>query len=169
VIAHRAIRRVGLTAVLLRARLHRLDRGFGAAPRFLYSRRTPAYWGSAVTDYFQDYITVAVFAGAGIGLVAIAMGASFLLRPKKPSLVKRQSYECGINPVGEGWSQTQVRYYIFALLFLIFDVEAVFIFPWAVRLESLGMFALVEMAIFIVILLGGLVYAVRKGVLRWES
>jgi NADH:ubiquinone oxidoreductase subunit 3 (subunit A) len=122
-----------------------------------------------VTDYFQDYITVAVFAAAGIGLVAVAMGASFLLRPKKPSLVKRQSYECGINPVGDGWSQTHVRYYIFALLFLIFDVEAVFIFPWAVRLESLGTFALVEMAIFIVILLAGLVYAVRKGVLRWES
>ena len=122
-----------------------------------------------MTEYFQDYITVAVFAGVGIILVAVALGVSALLRPNKPSVVKRQSYECGINPVGEGWSQTQVRYYIFALLFLIFDVEAVFIFPWAVRLESLGMFALVEMAIFIVILLGGLVYAVRKGVLRWES
>ena len=122
-----------------------------------------------MTEYFQDYITVAVFAGVGIILVAVALGVSALLRPNKPSVVKRQSYECGINPVGEGWSQTQVRYYIFALLFLIFDVEAVFIFPWAVRLESLGTFALVEMAIFIVILLGGLVYAVRKGVLRWES
>ena len=122
-----------------------------------------------MTEYFQDYITVAVFAGVGIILVAVALGVSALLRPNKPSVVKRQSYECGINPVGEGWSQTQVRYYIFALLFLIFDVEAVFIFPWAVRLESLGSFALVEMAIFIVILLGGLVYAVRKGVLRWES
>ena len=122
-----------------------------------------------MTEYFQDYITVAVFAGVGILLVAVALGVSALLRPNKPSVVKRQSYECGINPVGEGWSQTQVRYYIFALLFLIFDVEAVFIFPWAVRLESLGSFALVEMAIFIVILLGGLVYAVRKGVLRWES
>ncbi len=122
-----------------------------------------------MTEYFQDYITVAVFAGAGIFLVAVAMGASALLRPNKPSVVKRQAYECGINPVGDGWSQTQVRYYIFALLFLVFDVEAVFIFPWAVRLESLGTFALVEMGIFIVILLGGLVYAVRKGVLRWES
>ena len=122
-----------------------------------------------MTEYFQDYITVAVFAGVGIILVAVALGVSALLRPNKPSVVKRQSYECGINPVGDGWSQTQVRYYIFALLFLIFDVEAVFIFPWAVQLESLGTFALVEMAIFIVILLGGLVYAVRKGVLRWES
>lgn len=122
-----------------------------------------------MTGYFQDYITVAVFAGFGMLLVAVAVGASALLRPKNPTPTKAQSYECGIDPVGGGWSQTHVRYYIFALLFLIFDVEAVFIFPWAVRLESLGTFALVEMAIFIVILLGGLVYAVRKGVLRWES
>jgi NADH-quinone oxidoreductase subunit A len=122
-----------------------------------------------VTGYFQDYITVAVFAGFGMLLVAVAVGASALLRPKNPTATKSQSYECGIDPVGGGWSQTHVRYYIFALLFLIFDVEAVFIFPWAVRLESLGVFALVEMVIFIVILLGGLIYAIRKGVLSWES
>lgn len=122
-----------------------------------------------MTDYFQDYITVAAFAAAGIALVAVAMGASALLRPKNPTAIKRQAYECGIDPVGSGWSQTHVRYYIFALLFLIFDIEAVFIFPWAVRLESLGTFALVEMAIFIAILFAGLVYAIRKGVLRWES
>jgi NADH-quinone oxidoreductase subunit A len=122
-----------------------------------------------VTGYFQDYITVGVFAAFGMILVAVALGASALLRPKKPSATKSQTYECGIDPVGGGWSQTHVRYYIFALLFLIFDVEAVFIFPWALRLESLGAFALVEMVIFITILLAGLVYAVRKGVLKWES
>ena len=122
-----------------------------------------------MTAYFEDYITVAVFAGFGVLLVAVALGASALLRPKNPTATKMQSYECGIDPVGGGWSQTHVRYYIFALLFLIFDVEAVFIFPWAVKLESLGVFALVEMVIFIVILLAGLVYAVRKGVLKWES
>jgi NADH-quinone oxidoreductase subunit A len=122
-----------------------------------------------VTHYFQDYLTVAVFAGFGILLVLLSVGISALLRPKKPSAAKATSYECGMDPVGGGWSQTHVRFYIYGLLFLIFDVEAVFIFPWAVRLESLGGFALVEMAIFIVILLGGLVYAVRKGVLRWES
>jgi len=122
-----------------------------------------------VTGYFEDYITVAVFAGFGMLLVAAAVGASSLLRPKNPTPTKSQSYECGIDPVGGGWSQTHVRYYIFALLFLIFDVEAVFIFPWAIRLETLGVFALVEMMIFIVILLAGLVYAIRKGVLSWES
>lgn len=122
-----------------------------------------------MTDYFQEYITVATFAAAGVLLVAAALGASALLRPKKPTDAKRLTYECGIDPVGEGWSQTQIRYYVFALLFLIFDVEAIYIFPWAINLESLGTFALVEMAIFIAILLAGLVYAVRKGVLRWES
>ncbi|MEE9298354.1 MAG: NADH-quinone oxidoreductase subunit A [Acidimicrobiia bacterium] len=98
-----------------------------------------------------------------------ALGASALLRPNKPTATKSQTYECGVDPVGGGWSQTHVRYYIFALLFLIFDVEAVFIFPWAVKLEELGAFALVEMVVFIVILLAGLIYALRKGVLSWES
>jgi NADH-quinone oxidoreductase subunit A len=122
-----------------------------------------------VTEYFQDYITVAVFAGFGILLVLFAVGTSALLRPKNPNAAKSASYECGMDPVGGGWSQTHVRFYIYGLLFLIFDVEAVFIFPWAIRVESLGGFALVEMAIFIVILLTGLIYAIRKGVLEWES
>jgi NADH-quinone oxidoreductase subunit A len=78
------------------------------------------------------------------------------------------TYECGVDPVGSGWSQSYVRYYVFGLLFVIFDVEAVFIFPWAIQLESLGIFGLVEMFIFILILILGLVYAIRKGVLKWE-
>ena len=122
-----------------------------------------------MAEYFESYITVAVFAGFGAVLVAAAVGAAWLLRPHNPSAAKERTYECGVDPVGTGWSQTHIRYFIFALLFLIFDVEAAFIFPWAVRLESLGVFALVEMVIFIVILLAGLVYAVRKGVLKWES
>ena len=120
-------------------------------------------------SYFEDYITVAAFAAFGALLVAVSVGASRLLQPRKPSATKSQTYECGMDPVGVDWSQSHVRYYIFALLFLIFDVEAVFIFPWAVKLETLGAFALVEMVIFIVILLAGLLYAVRKGVLEWES
>ena len=72
-----------------------------------------------------------------------------------------------LDPVGSGWSQSQVRYYIFALLFVMFDVEAVFIFPWAVRLDAMAVFGLVEMTIFIVVLALGLLYAWRKGVLRW--
>ena len=121
-----------------------------------------------MTQYFQDYLTVAVFAGFGVLLVLIAVGASSLLQPKNPTAAKRPNYECGMDPVGGDWSQTHVRFYIYGLLFLIFDVEAVFIFPWAIQLESLGAFALVEMVIFIGILVMGLVYAIRKGVLKWE-
>ncbi len=124
-------------------------------------------------QYLGDYITVAGFLAVGALLVGGAVFASSLLRPDKPSRVKSETYECGIDPVGGGWSQTQIRYYIFALLFLIFDVEAVFIFPWATQLETfansgMGGFVLVEMVIFIGILVLGLVYAIRKGVLRWE-
>lgn len=123
--------------------------------------------------YFGDYITVAVFLAVGALVVGGAVLVSALLRPNRPNRFKSEVYECGIEPMGSGWSQSHIRYYIFALLFLIFDVEAVFIFPWAVRVEAftdagMGGFVLVEMLIFIVILLLGLVYAVRKGVLKWE-
>ena len=126
-------------------------------------------------QYFGDYITVFVFMAVGALLVGGGLFASSLLRPDKPSKVKSEVYECGIDPVGGGWSQTHIRYYIFALLFLIFDVEAIFIFPWAIKVEDfaspqfgMGGFILVEMVIFIGILLVGLIYAIRKGVLRWE-
>ena len=126
-----------------------------------------------MSQYFQDYTTVAAFLLLGVALVGVAMGLSKLIRPDNPTVAKSKTYECGIDPVGGGWSQTHIRYYIFALLFLIFDVEAVFIFPWAIQLESfsevgMGAFVLVEMVVFIGILVMGLVYAVRKGVLRWE-
>ncbi|MDH3469924.1 MAG: NADH-quinone oxidoreductase subunit A [Acidimicrobiia bacterium] len=125
-----------------------------------------------MNSYFEDYITVAAFAGLGIALVAVSLGISALIRPKKPNKAKSTIYECGMDPVGGGWSQTHIRYYIFALLFLIFDVEAVFIFPWAVRLEDfanagMGGFVLGEMIIFILILVLGLLYAIRKRVLQW--
>ncbi|MBJ7260976.1 MAG: NADH-quinone oxidoreductase subunit A [Acidimicrobiia bacterium] len=94
------------------------------------------------------------------------LGVGKLIRPVRPQADKYITYEAGSDPVG-GWGQSNVRYYVYALLFVIFDVEAVFIFPWAVGLGSLGMFGLVEMVIFILILALGLVYAWRKGVLRW--
>ncbi len=121
-----------------------------------------------MSAYFQDYLTVGAFAGFGVVLVALLLGVSALVRPSNPTATKVLTYECGVDPVGTGWSQTYVRYYIFGLLFVIFDVEAVFIFPWAILLERLGVFGLVEMLLFIFILFLGLIYAIRKGVLRWE-
>ncbi|MGQ0744506.1 MAG: NADH-quinone oxidoreductase subunit A [Acidimicrobiales bacterium] len=120
-----------------------------------------------MSEFLGQYLTVAVFAVAAVGMVAAMLGVGRLIRPNRPQPQKYFAYECGVDPVGTGWSQSQVRYYIFALLFVMFDVEAVFIFPWAVRLEALGLFGLVEMLIFIFILALGLVYAWRKGVLRW--
>ncbi|MBW8826962.1 MAG: NADH-quinone oxidoreductase subunit A [Acidobacteria bacterium] len=120
-----------------------------------------------MSEFLRAYLTVAVFAAFAGLLIAGVLGLSRLIRPNRPTPQKLLTYESGVDPVGSGFSQSQVRYYIFALLFVMFDVEAVFIFPWAMRLELYQVFGLVEMAVFIVILVFGLVYAWRKGVLRW--
>ena len=99
---------------------------------------------------------------------ALMIGVAALLRPRRPQPEKYFTYESGVDPIGTGWSQSHIRYYVYALLFVLFDVEAVFIFPWATRLEAYGLFGLVEMGVFIFILLLGLLYAWRKGVLRWD-
>ncbi len=117
--------------------------------------------------FLRDYLTVVWFGLAAVALAGLLLGVAAVVRPSRPNEEKLIAYESGVDPVGMGWSQSQIRYYVFALLFVIFDVEAVFIFPWATRLEQYGYFGLVEMAIFIFILLLGLIYAWRKGVLRW--
>jgi len=124
-------------------------------------------------EYFGDYTTVAVFLLAGVLLVGAAVFTARLVAPRRPSLLKSTPYESGIEPIGGGWNQSHIRYYVFALLFLVFDVEAVFIFPWAVSIDyfkGIGNGALVffEMVAFVFILFLGLIYAIRKGVLRWE-
>jgi NADH-quinone oxidoreductase subunit A len=120
-----------------------------------------------VSDLLRDYLTVAIFGLVGAGLVALLMGIGSLLRPTRPQAEKYISYESGVDPVGSGWGQSQIRYYIYALLFVMFDVEAVFIFPFATRVDAYQWFGLAEMAIFIVILALGLLYAWKKKVLRW--
>jgi NADH-quinone oxidoreductase subunit A len=119
------------------------------------------------SDFVRQYLTVAIFAGVGIGLGAGLLGIGKIFRPTRPQEQKYLVYESGVDPVGSGWSQSQIRYYIYALLFVMFDVEAVFMFPWATRLEAYGVFGLVEMLIFVVILALGLLYAWRKKVLQW--
>ena len=122
--------------------------------------------GPRVSEFYRNYLAVAVFIGAALLMVGAMLGVGRLIRPSRPRREKLMPYEAGSDPV-LGFGQSNVRYYVYALLFVMFDVEAVFIFPWAVRLESLGTFGLIEMIIFIVILALGLVYAWRKGVLRW--
>ncbi len=120
-----------------------------------------------LSDFLRSFLTVGLFAALAVVLFFLLVGISALLRPDRKQAQKYIAYESGADPVGTMWSQSQVRYYIFALLFVMFDVEAVFIFPWATQLEFFGTFGLIEMFIFIAILLLGLVYAWRKGVLKW--
>ena len=121
----------------------------------------------AAETFYQSYGIVVALLIAGMGLVAVAFTAARVVAPRRPLPEKLTTYECGIDPVGEGWAQTQIRYYIYAFLFVIFDVESVFLFPWATIFERLGMQAVVEMGIFIFILALGLLYAYRKKVLQW--
>lgn len=120
-----------------------------------------------MSDFLRSYLSVAIVGAAGIGMAALMLTLARLLRPSRPSPQKVIAYESGVDPVGADWAQSQIRYYVFAVLFVLFGIEAVFIFPWAVQLETYGAFGLVEMAVFIFILLLGLLYAWRKGVLRW--
>ena len=120
-----------------------------------------------MTTYHADYAVVLAVLAAGALLVAVAFTTARLVAPHKPTREKLTTYECGIDPVGQGWSQSQVRYYVYGFLFVIFDVESVFLFPWARVFEDIGYAAVVEMAIFILILAVGLLYAWRKGVLKW--
>jgi NADH-quinone oxidoreductase subunit A len=114
-----------------------------------------------------DYSIIGVFLAIGIGFVLVTLFIAKLVRPSRPGRVKLQNYECGEAPIGTSRIQYNVGYYIFALIFVIFDVEVVFLFPWAVAFKKLGLFALIEMFIFLAILIFGLVYAWRKGALKW--
>jgi NADH-quinone oxidoreductase subunit A len=122
--------------------------------------------------YFGSYTTVGSVILAGLGFIVVAFGAARLIRPNRPGREKYLTYECGIDPVGTGWSQTQIRYYVFAFLFVIFDVESVFLFPFANVLNDFtragqGSPVFVEMVVFVAILLVGLLYAWKKKVLEW--
>lgn len=116
----------------------------------------------------NNYLVVAAFLILGVFLPVAALTAGRFLRPNRPNEAKQTTYESGVEPIGGSWVRFNVRYYIFALLFVIFDVETVFLYPWAVAYEHLGIFALIEMLIFVVLLLVGLIYAWKKKVLRWN-
>jgi NADH-quinone oxidoreductase subunit A len=114
------------------------------------------------------------FTFVGILIVVAALlpiaglGLAWLIRPKKPNPVKQSTYECGIETIGDAWVQFRAQYYIYALVFVVFDIEAVFLLPWAVAYNQLPLFALVEAIVFILILVLALAYAWRKGALRWS-
>lgn len=113
------------------------------------------------------FVDVAVFLVTGILFVCATWGLSSLLRPHRPCPQKLATYECGQPTIGEAQTRFHIRYYIFALVFLIFDVETIFLYPWGVVFQRLGWAGLIEMAVFIGILVVGLVYAWKRRVLRW--
>ncbi len=115
----------------------------------------------------EGYATVGIFLLASVGFVLITFFMARIFRPQRPTPGQLQSYECGEPTIGLSWVQYNVRYYVFALLFVIFDVEVAFLIPWAIVYKQLGLFALIEMLIFLAILIFGLVYAWKKGVLKW--
>lgn len=119
--------------------------------------------------YMNQYIIVAIFILLGILLPVAALTVGRLLRPSKPTDPKQSTYESGNEPVGEGQVRFNVRYYHYALMFVIFDVETVFLYPWAVAYKKLGLFAMVEMLLFAAMLVLGLAYAWKKKVLTWNS
>jgi len=118
-------------------------------------------------ESMSQWIYIGLFFIVGLIVPVGAITVAWILAPKKPNPIKQATYECGIETVGDSWVQFKAQYYIFALVFLVFDVETVFLFPWAVKLGELGMFAVVEGIIFILILIAGLVYTWRKGMLEW--
>lgn len=119
--------------------------------------------------YNNQYVLVAIFVALGVFLPVAALSIGRWLRPSRPLEEKYTTYESGNEPVGVSQVRFNIRYYLFALMFVIFDVETVFLYPWAVAYGKLGLFALVEMLIFVGLLVIGLIYAWKKKVLTWTS
>jgi NADH-quinone oxidoreductase subunit A len=115
-----------------------------------------------------EYGRVLIFILVGVVFVAIGMALAWVLRPHRPYPGKNASYECGESPLGDTRIRFNIRFYVVALVFLIFDVEVVFLFPWAVVYSALGWFAFIEMLVFLTILLVGYAYVWKKGDLTWD-
>ncbi len=118
--------------------------------------------------YAQQYLFVGLLTLVAVVLAVFPLILAKFLAPKKPGESKTSAYECGLESTGDPWVQFRVQYYVYALLFVIFDVEVIFLYPWALIWQSLGWVAFVEMMVFLAILAVGLAYAWRKGVLEWH-
>lgn len=115
----------------------------------------------------SEWLYIGIFIIVGIIVPVVPLIIAAVVSPKKPNPIKKTTYECGIETVGDSWVQFKAQYYIFALIFLVFDVETVFLFPWALTLNQLPLFVVLEGILFIGILVAGLVYTWRKGMLEW--
>ncbi len=114
-----------------------------------------------------NYIFVGLLLLTAVSFALAPLIVVAIIAPRKRSRSKSDTYECGVKTYGETWVRFRIQYYIYALMFVLFDIETIFLYPWAVSYAGLGAFALVEMAVFLAILFAGLAYAWAKGVLRW--
>ena len=115
-----------------------------------------------------SYLPVTIFFGLIVGFVIVSLGLARFVRPSRPQKVKSQNYECGAEPIGTAWVQFPVGFYLVALVFIVFDALAVFLFPWALVLRELGTAGLATMGLFLAVLTLGWLYAYREGILEWK-
>lgn len=114
------------------------------------------------------YLPVAIFFALIVGFVIVSLALARLVRPSRPQTVKTENYECGAEPIGQAWVQFPVGFYLVALVFIVFDALAVFLFPWALVLRELGVAGLATMGLFLSVVALGWVYAYREGILEWQ-
>ena len=117
----------------------------------------------------REYLPILMFIVVGIGFAATTLGASELIGPRRMSARKLAPYECGVPPVGSARQRVEIKFYLVAVLFILFDIEAVFLYPWAVAFRQLGLNGLIEMALFVVVLLIGYLYLLQKRALDWNE
>ncbi len=114
-----------------------------------------------------NYVFVGLLLLTAVGFALAPLALVALVAPRKPSPTKGDAYECGVRARGDAWVRFRIQYYVYAIMFVVFDVETVFLYPWAAAYGALGVFALVEMTVFLALLFAGLAYAWAKGVMRW--
>ena len=122
----------------------------------------------ATGSYTYQCLFLGVFLLVAVSFPLLPIILAYFVAPKKPNPIKGAAYECGVESKGDSWVQFKAQYYIYALIFVIFDIEVIFIYPWAVAYKQMGLFALIEMFVFLAILALGLVYAWKKKVLEWK-
>ena len=116
----------------------------------------------------REYVPVLLFLLVAIGFAGGTIGLSSIIVPRRRNSVKNAAYECGVDPVGDARERFSVKFYLVAVLFILFSIEAVFLYPWAVTFNQLGLYGLIEMVLFIVILFVGYIYLLKKRALEWE-
>lgn len=115
-----------------------------------------------------QYGLIGVLAIFAFAFPFVGLGAAWLVRPKRPDPIKNSPYECGVETIGDTWVQFRAQYYLFALMFVVFDIEVMFLYPFAVAFDQVGLFAVIEAIVFVVMLAFALVYAWRKRALEWQ-